>query len=179
MLSADVSYSHYASPARVIQGDSLGGITIPIPARESSTLAWNVSALVSQPLFAGGQLVAQLRAADARRREALTAYEGTVLGALQDAENQLAALRFAGDRRTSADSQVAHGRAVLAAAERRYTNGTSPFLEVVDAQRTLLAAELGAVAARVRQAEAVIGLYEALGGGWLPDTSSADADGPR
>ncbi|HXY70708.1 MAG TPA: efflux transporter outer membrane subunit [Gemmatimonadales bacterium] len=166
-LFAGVRYSRYATPA---QPSSFG---ILIPETISTSGTWYGTATVSQPLFAGGQIVAQVRAAEARRREALAEYEGTVLAALQDAENQLVAVRLAADRRESADSQVAYARAALPAAERRYEGGASPFLEVVDAQRTLLAAELGAVAARVRQAGAVIGLYKALGGGWQSDTPAA------
>ena len=88
-------------------------------------------------------------------------------------ENQLAALRFSGDRRASADSQVVYAAAALKEAEGRYASGASPFLEVVDAQRTHLGAQLGAVSARVRQADAVIGLYRALGGGWQEDSTAA------
>ena len=175
-LSADVGYTRFTSPAQVLQQDSLG-FTTTSGTLTATSFAWNVSAVVSQPLFAGGQLVAQVRAAEARRRDAQMAYEGTVLAALQDAENQLAAVRFAADRRASADSQAAYAALALTAAEDRYGTGASPFLEVVDAQRTLLAAELGAVAARVRQADAVVGLYKAVGGGWLPDSSAAPESG--
>ncbi len=150
---------------------TVGGM--PVSSPTSTTVGWNAVASLYQPLFMGGQLVAQLHASESRRRQALIAYEGIVLSALQDVENQLAALRFAGDRRASADSQVVYAAAALKAADDRYASGASPFLEVVDAQRTRLGAQLGAVSARVRQADAVIGLYRALGGGWQEDTTTA------
>ena len=171
-LSADLEYTRQPGTSTSVQG-----ISMNTPA--ATTLTWVAAATLSQPLFMGGQLLAQVRAADSRRRQALVAYQGTVLGALQEAEDQLAALKFAGDRRTSADSQVVYGQATLRSAEQRYRAGTSPFLEVVDAQRTLLTADLGAVAARVRQADAVIGLYKALGGGWQTDSAAAREPAPR
>ncbi len=58
-------------------------------------------------------------------------------------------------------------------AENRYASGASPFLEVVDAQRAHLGAAMGAILARLRQADAVIGLYRALGGGWQEDSTAA------
>lgn len=149
------------------------GFTFPSTPTSTETI-WTVTASISQPLFMGGRLLADLRAAESHRRQALIAYEGTVLSALQDAENQLAAMRFAGERRTSADSQAAYAAAALRAAEDRYTAGTSPFLDVLDAQRTHLSAAMGAVTARQRQADAVIGLYKALGGGWQEDSTATE-----
>jgi len=165
-VGAGLWWTKTPGDSTVIQGFSMVTPT-------STVTRWDVSLSVSQPLFMGGRLVADLHGAESRRRAALLAYQGVVLGALQDVETQLAAMRFAGERRPLADSQVVYAAAALEAAEARYAAGASPFLEVVDAQRTLLAAELGAVAARVRQADAVIGLYEALGGGWQDDSTDA------
>ena len=133
-----------------------------------------VSASLSQPIFVGGQYVAQLGVAQARRREALAAYEGVVLRALQEAEDALASTRFARERRVSLDSQVAYTAAALRAAEARYGDGTSPFLELRDAHERLLSAQLGAVSARAGEALAVIAVYRALGGGWQAEPTAAD-----
>jgi len=165
-LTAELQWSRTPGTTTTIQGFTMAAPT-------TTETGWNVAASISQPLFMGGRLLADVRAAESRRRQALIAYEGTVLSALQDAENQLAATRFAGERRTSADSQAVYAAAALRAAEDRYAAGTSPFLEVLDAQRTQLSAAMGAVVARVRQADAVIGLYKALGGGWQEDSTAA------
>ncbi|HVM42565.1 MAG TPA: TolC family protein, partial [Gemmatimonadales bacterium] len=171
-LSADVRWIKEPGFSTTIMGfvQSTPGLT---------ERTWELTASITQPLFMGGSLVAGLHAAESRRRQAEIAYEGTVLSALADAETQLAALRFAGERRASADSQAVYAAAALAAAEARYAAGTAPFLEVVDAQRTHLAAALGAVNARARQADAIIGLYKALGGGWQDDSTGTTEGQPR
>lgn len=169
-LSAGLQWTRTPGTSTVIQG-------FPVSTPTSTTTGWFAAASVFQPVFQGGQLVARTRAAESRRRQALIAYQGTVLDALQDVEDQLAALRFAGDRRASADSQVVFAAAALKAAEDRYGSGAAPFLEVVDAARTHFGAQLGAVSARVRQADAVIGLYRALGGGWQEDSTGSAGPG--
>ncbi len=171
-LSGGLQWFRRPGYTTTIQGNPYGTPT-------STTTGWYAAASIDQPVFEGGRLVSQLRAVESRRRQALLAYEGTVLGALQEVEGQLAALRLGADRRASADSQAVYAAAALKAAEDRYAAGTSPFLEVVDAQRTHLDAQLGAVAARVRQADAVIGLYKALGGGWQEDSTAAAGGPPR
>ena len=145
-----------------------------------TTTAWSeyttkaIGASLTQPIFVGGQYVAQLGAAQARRREALAAYESVVLRALQEAEDALESTRFARERRVSLDSQVVYTAAVLRAAEARYGDGTSPFLEVRDAHERFLSAQLGAASARAGQALAVIALYKAVGGGWQAEPTAAD-----
>ncbi len=165
-LSAGLQWYKRPSVTYTVQGLEYSSPTY-------TSTGWSASAYVSQPLFMGGQLIARVHAAESRRRQALLSYEAVVLNALQDAENQLAAMRFAGDRRASADSQLVYAAAALKVAEGRYASGASPFLEVVDAQRTHLSAGFGAVLARQRQADAVIGLYKALGGGWQEDSTAA------
>jgi multidrug efflux system outer membrane protein len=148
----------------------------PSPSRDS--FSWSVGASLSQWIYRGGRNRAAVRGAEAEQRQALSEYEGAVLNALREAEDALVSLRAAGERCASLDSLVVHSRAVLAVAEARYEAGTVPFLEVVDAQRSLLATEVGAVAARQGQVDVLIYLYKALGGGWQAD-STAGSGAPR
>ena len=70
-------------------------------------------------------------------------------------------------------------RAVLRLAELRYRGGVSPYLEVLDAQRSLFSAELDEVQAISGQQNALVRLYKALGGGWpyAPDMPAEETDG--
>ena len=162
-LGADIGYSNSRSQFNVSGFPSTG--------RAEQTTE-SVRAMVSQPIFVGGQYLAQVGAAQARRREALAAYESVVLRAFQEAEDALESTRFARERRVSLDSQVVYTAAALRAAEARYADGTSPFLEVRDAHERYLSAQLGAASARTDQALAVIALYKAVGGGWQPDSAA-------
>jgi outer membrane protein, multidrug efflux system len=71
------------------------------------------------------------------------------------------------------DRAVAASREALAIAEFRYTSGLTSYLEVLDAQRTLLGAEVAQSRTLGAQLIAVVQLYRALGGGWSPDGEQA------
>jgi NodT family efflux transporter outer membrane factor (OMF) lipoprotein len=118
------------------------------------------------PLFASGRLRAQADAATARRDQAALAYRRATLTALREVEDALAAVdRYAEQERRITDQRVAL-KEVLRVATNRYRVGYSPYLEQLDAQRTLLATELALVQVRSDRMIAHISLFQALGGGW-------------
>jgi multidrug efflux system outer membrane protein len=121
---------------------------------------------ISLPLFTGGNLVNQQRAARARADEAKAQYEQTVLLALGEADDALAAVRLTHDQLVAQATQVEALRAAYTLAERRYASGISSYLEVLDAQRTLFAAELSFVQQQGQYLASTVQLYKALGGSW-------------
>ncbi len=100
------------------------------------------------------------------QEQALIAYEGTILEALEDVENSMT--DFAQEqvrlRWLRESSEAASQAAQLAAS--RYEAGASPFLEVLDAQRTSLSAEDTQAASEGQVVSNLIRLYKSLGGGW-------------
>ncbi len=120
------------------------------------------------PLFEGGRLTAQADIAAARRDQAAFAYRRTVLVAFQEVENARAAITS----KTEQEAVVAAERDALARAfalaSNRYRAGYASYLEQLDAQRNLLAAELGILEARNDHLQATVQLYRALGGDWTP-----------
>ena len=137
--------------------------------------AFNVGASIIQPLFQGGRLRANVRVSESVMRQNVLAYRGTVLRALEETENALTAVRLSGDRTTSLDSQVVYNTITLRQAETRYQGGVTQYLEVLDAQRSLLTSQLLAADARRQRLLAYVNLYRALGGGWQQDTTAAPA----
>lgn len=131
-----------------------------------SARAWGVSALLSLPLFDGGQRNAQIEGAKARMEAALADHRGQVLNAFRDVEDQLASLRLL------AGQAEAQGRAVTAArratqlSDARYRNGLVSQLELLDARRSELRNRRQALQVRTAQYVATVGLIRALGGGW-------------
>ncbi len=121
---------------------------------------------ISLPIFQGGKLRANVRLAKAEQVEAALGYRQTVLNALQDVENGLVALRTDRDRleRLEQTSLVAQNQ--LAVAQSRYRNGLAAFLDVLDAETTLVNAQQDAVRARLQCVQDVVALYKAVGGGW-------------
>jgi multidrug efflux system outer membrane protein len=132
----------------------------------SSGEIYSVEAGVSIPLFTGGRLVNEQRAARARAEQAQAAYEQTVLGAAREASDALAGLRLRRDQLAAQETQVHALRRAYELAERRYQSGVSSYLEVLEAQRGLFNAELALVQVQRQYLDATVELYRALGGGW-------------
>lgn len=130
-------------------------------------------ASVTGPLFDAGAAKAQVRAQTAALEQARVNYEATVLSALQDVENALVALQ--GNRERVARLQAAADAATNAEllARHRYASGLIDFRSVLETQRTLLTTQDNLASTRTTLSADHVRLYKALGGGWTPDTPSA------
>ncbi|MBA4342579.1 MAG: RND transporter [Methylibium sp.] len=140
---------------------------------DSSALLRTLLASIALPIFDGGALNAQLRAAQAAAEQSRTAYEASILTALLEVEDALVALR--GDRARLARLQLASEAAANAAllARQRYGSGLVDFQTVLETQRTLLNTQDGVASAAASVSADHVRLYKALGGGWQPETSAA------
>ena len=127
---------------------------------------YSLQAGVSIPLFTGGRLANEARAAGARAEQARLRFEQTVLQAFREASDALVAVRTARDQRVAQQSQVVALRKAAALADIRYRGGVGSYLEVLDAQRQLFSAELGLSQTQLLELSSVVGLYRALGGSW-------------
>jgi NodT family efflux transporter outer membrane factor (OMF) lipoprotein len=127
---------------------------------------YSVGPSVSLPIFEGGKLKASLQLARAQEAEAALGYRGTVLNALREVEDALVAYRTDQATRDKTAETVKSGELTLYLAHSRYDNGLSDFIQVLDAERTLVAAKQQLVQADVTLAADVVALYKALGGGW-------------
>lgn len=121
---------------------------------------------ISIPLFTGGRLVNQERAARARAEQGQARYEQAVLLALREASDALVGVQTSRDQLVAQETQVRALRRATALAQRRYESGVSSYLEVLDAQRGLFTAELTLAAVQRLYLGSTVQLYKALGGGW-------------
>ena len=137
------------------------------------SLVWQLAAALTQPLWGAGRTDAQLSAATARQQEALAHYEKAVQSAFADVCVALAAHQAARETFEAQSRRSASLAQALKLARLRYDNGVSSLLEVLDAERNLLVAELARLEARAQQHTAVADLVKALGGGWAETTASA------
>ncbi|KLN53190.1 efflux transporter outer membrane subunit [Variovorax paradoxus] len=133
----------------------------------SGSGAWVFSPLVSLPLFDGGRRHANLGMAEARRQQAVANYEKTVQGAFRDVADALSARRWSAEQAAIAQSALAVQTERARLAQLRYDNGAAAYLEVLDAQRDLLAAGQQRVQARRLALASRVGVYAAFGGGSL------------
>lgn len=140
---------------------------------------WSLGARLTQPLFHGGALRSQRRAAIAAYDAALGDYRQTVLGALQQVADTLRALES--DARTLREREGAAGEAQANAdiAGKRYGAGGIGQLQLIDAQEKLLSTLLERTKAQADRLADTAALYQALGGIALGDEATVRHDAGR
>ncbi|MBV9736184.1 MAG: TolC family protein, partial [Acidisphaera sp.] len=121
---------------------------------------------VTLPIFEGGRLKATLELRREQQQEAALNYQRTVLQALHDVDNALSAYADEQRRRAQLDQAVAANRRALDLARQRYTQGIANFLDVLDAERSLLASQQQLTDSTTAVSTDLVALYKALGGGW-------------
>ena len=121
---------------------------------------------LSFPLFTGGRLLNEQRAARARADEAKSQYQQTVLVALNEAADALAGVKLGHDQLVAQETQARALSIAASIAERRYASGISSYLEVLTAEQSLFTAQLNLVLVEQQYLTATVQLYKALGGSW-------------
>jgi outer membrane protein, multidrug efflux system len=128
---------------------------------------------IELPLFEGGRLRATVRLRRLQAKEAAVIYAQTVLTALNQVEDALAAYGSDQARRTSLETAVKASRTASLLARQRYESGVASFIDVLDAERSEEENELALADAATAVSADLVQLYRALGGGW------ADGGGGR
>jgi len=122
---------------------------------------------ISWAAFDLGRVRAQIAAARARGDGALAHYEQTVLRALQETEDALVTHARSRDRLRELTQAANASQTAARLARLRYENGAVDFLQVLDAERSLLQAEDSLAQSRAETATSLVSVYKALGGGWV------------
>jgi multidrug efflux system outer membrane protein len=127
---------------------------------------WAVGPSLELPLFTGGLNRANLAATHAAYDETVATYRQTVLTALGEVEDDLAAQRLLADESHAENEAVAAAQHALEIANNRYQAGLVTYLDVATAQTQALNEERNAVQLQSDRLTAVINLMKALGGNW-------------
>ena len=127
---------------------------------------WSLGPQLVQTIFAGGRLRAAREQARASYDEAVASYRETVLEALQEVEDNLAASRILAEEAEQQAVAVAAAERLLRLSRTRYEGGITTYLEVIVAQSAALSSERAAVDLQTRRMVASVNLVRALGGGW-------------
>lgn len=130
------------------------------------TFFWSLGGSAAQTLFAGGRLYNQERGAKANYRVLLETYRQSVLNALRDTENALTAVSENGRQYTLAQEAYAQAEYAYKLADLRYRAGAEPFQTMLTAQNSVFQTQESLVQSGLTRFTAVIGLTQALGGGW-------------
>jgi multidrug efflux system outer membrane protein len=169
--NADIGAARAAFFPRISLTSTLGTASDDLSGLfKSGTETWNYAPQLVMPIF-DARVWSGLKASKVQQKLTLTAYERAIQNAFREVADALAA-------RGMVDEQVAAQQALvdaLAEAHRlatsRFEKGIDNYLAVLDAQRSLFAAQQGLVALRLAQVASQVRLYAALGGG-------AETDGP-
>lgn len=149
-------------------GGSIGLSALTLSGLGSGAGVASLLASVSVPVFDAGRLQAQVRQQEAAHDEALQAWRAAVLGALQEVEDALVAIAATREQLAAQQAATDAARRAAQIAEQRYRSGLVDFQNVLQSQRSLLAAEDGVAATTTTLAVAHVRLVKALGGGWTP-----------
>jgi len=127
---------------------------------------WQVAFGLAQPIFQGGRLLGEIDAVEARQRQAIAGYQRTLQESFREVRTALSTQSRARETFEAEGMRVAALTQTLQLALIRYKTGLLSQLEVIDAERNLLQAELNRIDALRVQRAAVAGVVRALGGGW-------------
>lgn len=140
----------------------------------SSSFAWASGSSITQPIFNFGRIRAGIDLADARQQEAYLNYQKVMLDALRETETAMTQWLKEAQRRDDLGRSVVQLKDALEQAELRYREGLSTYLEVLDAQRAVLAEELALAQSQAQATTDLIALYKALGGAGRLEVPTVD-----
>ena len=142
---------------------------------EARSFTWSIGGNILGPLVDFGKSKSAEEAARARAQAAMFSYEQTVLQAVREVEDSIVGIRTSkeGYEQRILQTKAAANAARLSRA--RYDEGVTTYLEVLDIERSLFEAELGASANRELYLISIVQLYKSLGGGWIEPQQDAKA----
>ena len=138
----------------------------------SGRFAVTGAAQLLQPLFDAGRNQAGLDVAKVNREIALAQYEKAIQSAFREVADALAGRATLGEQLRAQRTQARAEQVRSRLAELRYRNGAASYLDVLDAQRSMFAAQQAAVQLGAAQAQNLVTLYKVLGGGWRDESKT-------
>lgn len=140
---------------------------------KNGSLAWSFAPSISLPIFDGWRNRSNLDLSEARRNTAVAQYEKTIQSAFRDVADALANRQWLAEQVETLQATVAVQAERARLAKLRYDNGAAAFLEVLDAQRDLLAVAQQLVQTRRALLSSRVDLYAALGSDALNPAAAA------
>lgn len=128
-------------------------------------LLLSVVGSLTQPIFMRGQLKAGLRVAEDRYKQAYNTWQNSILKAGAEVSNALVAYNSADEKNKLQQQQIDVLKQNVDHTQMLYAQSSSSYLEVITAQQSLLNAEISQVQEQFTKLQAIVNLYNALGGG--------------
>jgi outer membrane protein TolC len=129
---------------------------------------WSIGAALTQPIFEGGALLGQYRLAKGHYEELLADYHKAVISALSNVEDSLTAVQQTADQVQRQQQATATAERAYEFAQRQMRAGTINVLTLLNTETALFSARDALAQAKFAHLQALVQLYQALGGGWQP-----------
>jgi multidrug efflux system outer membrane protein len=128
---------------------------------------WSFAVPLTAPLFTGGSIQQLVRSVEAVQQQVLLRYQQSVQASFREVEDALVDQRKSREQLEVQARQVESLRNYARLAHLRFDHGYTSYIEVLDAERSLFAAELLQAETKGVLFQALVNLYKAMGGGWV------------
>lgn len=128
---------------------------------------WSIGTAVLTPIFTAGKIAGQVRAAESIQQAALAQYQNAIINAFREFEDGLIGQTKTRERSERQSQRIAAVETYYRLSKVRYDEGYSSYLVLLDSIRNLYDAQIDQVQAHAENFAALIGLYRAMGGGWI------------
>ena len=132
-----------------------------------SARTWTWAVPMAQPIFTGGAISGQVKSAEAVQQQVLLRYQQVIQTAFREVEDALIDQKRSREQLEIEVQRVGSLRNYARFARLRFDNGYTSYIEVLDAERSLFAAELFQAQTKGVLFQALVNLYKAMGGGWV------------
>jgi NodT family efflux transporter outer membrane factor (OMF) lipoprotein len=165
-------------PQISISGSYGGAATRASDVFSPGSIIWSLVGSATQPIFKGGTLLHQRRAAVAAAQQAAANYQSTVLNAFQNVANTLVALQADAEALDSSATAAREAADSLSIVQLQFKSGGASYVQVLSAEQSYQTAEIAFLKARAQRFADTAALFQALGGGWWnrTDTTQLTSD---
>jgi multidrug efflux system outer membrane protein len=130
---------------------------------------WNYAGSIAGPIFNAGAISGQVTQAEAAQKAALLNYERAVQNAFADVDVALSSRAELVEQVAAQERLVKALQDYSELSRLRFDGGYSPYSTVLQAEERLFPEELNLAAARAQLLASVVGIYRAMGGGWVTE----------
>ena len=134
---------------------------------------WSVGSALLTPIFTAGKIAGQVQSAEAVQKAAVANYQQSILSGFREFENALVSSNKTKLQKESQSKRVAAVQNYFNLSRIRYDEGYTDYLTVLDSIRQLFDAQIDLIQAQSANFTAMIGLYRAMGGGWIVEEEKA------
>ncbi len=174
--NANIGAARAAFFPRITLTTSAGVATTELGSLFSNgAFAWTLAPQLLAPIFDAGRNQANLEAAKLSEQVAVAQYEKAVQTAFREVADALAGRATLGEQLRAQAAQATAEQRRFDLADLRYKNGVASFLDVLDAQRSLFAAQQAVIQVQALQLQNQVTLYKVLGGGWTEGAKGSEA----